>query len=249
MCTLIAALRSFENYPLIIAANRDERMDRRSSPIKVWAGAHPFLAPRDDESGGTWVGVNPFGLFVGITNRFGASRNPALKSRGLIVTEALKCPTASGLHEVMLKFDFEQFNPFHLLYADAKDAFVSWYDGERFSHQALSSGLHIVTERSLGGDDKARTELIRSRWPFKNPNSVPAVGPLIELLRLQGSNPGEGICLHVPALNYGTRSSLILLIAKTWSRSSLYWADRQPCTSPFEDRNRDLIELESFRPA
>ena len=44
MCTLVVAAHLFEGNPLVIVANRDERLDRASSPPLIWPGG--FLAPR-----------------------------------------------------------------------------------------------------------------------------------------------------------------------------------------------------------
>lgn len=40
--------------PLVIAANRDERLDRPASGPTRWAG-EKFFAPRDEQAGGTWL--------------------------------------------------------------------------------------------------------------------------------------------------------------------------------------------------
>src|SRR5579863_1043129 len=146
MCTLVAAVGQFPGYPLVVAANRDERLDRAASPPRLWPGTTPFIAPRDEVAGGTWLGVNARGLFVGITNRFGVPVDPQRRSRGQIVVEALAAPSARELHSRMARFPAEEFNPFHLLYADAEDAFVTWFDGQARQQAELGRGVHVVTE-------------------------------------------------------------------------------------------------------
>src|SRR5712692_8012823 len=71
VCTLICAFRVFPRWPLIVAANRDEHLNRPASPPRLWPGDLSFVAPRDEAAGGTWLGLNSAGLFVGVTNRFG----------------------------------------------------------------------------------------------------------------------------------------------------------------------------------
>src|SRR5262249_31432212 len=112
MCTLIAAVKMFKDYPLVVAANLDERLDRPSSSWELWAGAHPVLARRDLEGGGTWLGLNANRVFVGITNRFGTPRDDRRRSRGLLVTQALEADSARALHGQMAGLKFEEFNPF-----------------------------------------------------------------------------------------------------------------------------------------
>src|SRR6266536_3537682 len=59
----------FENYPLIIAANRDEHYDRPSAPPALLNTQPKIIAGRDLRAGGTWLGVNETGLIAGILNR------------------------------------------------------------------------------------------------------------------------------------------------------------------------------------
>ncbi|ELK45622.1 hypothetical protein D320_21146, partial [Haloferax sp. BAB-2207] len=72
MCTLILAWQVFEDAPVVVAANRDEQLGRPAEPPRRWEnGDGPaIVAPRDAEAGGTWVGYNDAGVFVGITNRW-----------------------------------------------------------------------------------------------------------------------------------------------------------------------------------
>src|SRR5256885_4948227 len=104
----------------------------------------------------------------------------------------------------------KRFNAFHLLYADAHDAFVSWSDGEVLRHQTLAPGVHVVTERSLGGDDKARTELIHARLREVRDFDEEQ---LMALMRTHAPDKSVGgICVHVPSFGYGTRSSAVLRV-------------------------------------
>jgi uncharacterized protein with NRDE domain len=243
MCTLVAAVGQFPGYPLVVAANRDERLDRAATAPRRWPGPVPFIAPRDEVAGGTWLGVNARGLFVGITNRFGVPVDPQRRSRGQIVVDALASPSAQELHARMARFPAEEFNPFHLLYADGRDAFVTWYDGKARQQAELGRGVHVVTERSLGGDDQARSELIREYWRGIDMSRPPEAERLEGLLKLHGKDPVGGTCVHVPEFNYGTRSSLVLLQAAAPAESRFIWAEGTPHQSTFQDRSELLREL------
>ena len=244
MCTLIAAFRVFPRWPLVIAANRDEHLDRASSPPRIWPGNRRFIAPRDDVAGGTWLGLNELGLFVGVTNRFGVPRDERRESRGKLVLEALAAPSAHRLHERLAALSPNRFNAFHLFYADRFGAYVTWCDGEKMDQAVLAAGVHIVTERSLGGDDHARTELIRSKWRELDP-TIADEQDLAKLLRLHASNPIGGTCIHAPALNYGTRSSTILFLGDGISDSRLFFADGNPCTEAYVSQEQLISELAS----
>ncbi len=233
MCTLIAAVGQYPDCPLLVAANRDERLERPAAPPTVWPGEPRFLAPLDVQAKGTWLGLNAHGLFVGITNRFGAAVDPSRPSRGQLVVQALRARSAESLHAWLQRIGPADYNPFHLLYADRAHAFVTWFDGARVFHQPLAPGVHVVTERSLGGDDRSRTESIRRLW-----EALPPGEPSVEALRAllswhRPEDPAGSVCVHVPQL--GTRSSLVLKVRATLEASDWWWAEGAPCQAPHVD--------------
>ncbi len=243
MCTLIAAVRHFPGFPLVIAANRDEFLSRPATPPRLWPGEPPFVAPRDEVAGGTWLGFNAHGLFVGVTNRFGAPKDNNRASRGKLVAESLRKPSAEALHAELSAVPVDVFNPFHLFYADRDRAFVTWNDGTALRQEALPPGVHVITERSLGGDDRARTELIRKKWGEMDDLPLPKVEKLVELLRLHHeADPVGGTCVHVPALDYGTRSSCVLLLGGSWASTRFLWAEGSPHAAKYVER-ADLVQL------
>jgi uncharacterized protein with NRDE domain len=241
MCTLIASVRQHPRTPLIVAANRDEVLDRPAAGPFRWPG-EDFVAPRDERAGGTWLGLNGRGLFVAVTNRFPAERKLGRESRGTLVVEALRAPSARALHAHLATLSPTRFNAFHLFYADASDAFVTASDGEALRQAALAPGLQVVTERSLGGDDHARQSLVRAAWPTAAPNGEePTPEALFALLaQRRPDDPLGGVCVNEPAWNYGTRSALVLFRREPLAASRFFWADGPPNRTPFVERP-DLI--------
>ncbi len=237
MCTLIAFVGVWAEAPLVVAANRDERLTRVSSGPRPWKG-EAFFAPRDDEAGGTWLGLHRDGLFVGITNRAGTALDPGLRSRGALVVEALRLGSARRVHEAFGSgaLDGRTFNPFHLLYADLTgDAFVTWFDGSEVHRQSVSRGLAVVTERSLGGDDHGRTERVHAKLdPLLARVAAPRLEEIAPVLRDHDEDDRlASTCIHVPELDYGTRSSLLLDVLPGRSGSRWLWAEGPPCTVPY----------------
>ncbi|MBL8918079.1 MAG: NRDE family protein [Myxococcaceae bacterium] len=241
MCTLIVSFREHATHPVVVAANRDESLSRPASDPALWR-PFSFVAPRDEQAGGTWLGFTRGGLFVGVTNRFLAPKHDDRESRGVLVVEALKAPDARALHRSLASLSPRRFNAFHLLYADREDAFVTWSDGEVVRQQTLAPGLHVVTERSLGGDDHARTSLIREQWPRVSPRgALPTPEALQQLLATtRTGDPLGGLCVEAPEWNYGTRSSLVLFRAASVADSRFFWAPGRPDRTPFVER-ADLI--------
>lgn len=91
MCLILVAWQSHPDYPLVIAANRDEFYARRTRPAAWWGQAVSLLAGRDEEAGGTWLGINRRGRVAMLTNvRSPEQCNLHAPSRGLIVLAALQ---------------------------------------------------------------------------------------------------------------------------------------------------------------
>lgn len=237
MCTLIAAFKQHVRVPLLIAANRDEVRSRPARGPFAWPG-EPFVAPRDEQAGGTWLGLSRAGLFVGVTNRYPAEKREGRASRGALVVEALRAPSARALREGLEGLSAARYNAFHLLYADGDEAFVTWSDGARVQHATLTPGLHVVTERSLGGDDHGRTALIEAAWPgLEQRDGLPTPEALQGLLtRVNPVDPAGSVCVDVPAWNYGTRSALVLVRDRELSSSRWLWADGRPDVTPFVEQ-------------
>ncbi len=83
MCLLIIAHQVALEYPLLVAANRDEYHARPTAVSDFWA-AHPeLLAGKDLLQGGTWMGVTRSGRFAAVTNYRDPARTAvAPRSRG-----------------------------------------------------------------------------------------------------------------------------------------------------------------------
>ncbi len=241
MCTLAVAFQLDRRWPVIVAANRDERMGRAAEgwALRDAPGRPRYAAPRDAVAGGTWIGVSSAGVFAALTNYHAPLEwypDPERRSRGEIVGLALAARSAEAARAALAPAPAERWNPFHLVVADARCAFLWWYDGERSGVRELGPGLHVVTERSPEGACP-RGDLVRARWPVE-----PAVSRLRELLTVHAPPPERATCIHMdPA--YGTRSSAVLRLAPDLHASELYAAEGRPCVAPLEDRSELLAAL------
>jgi uncharacterized protein with NRDE domain len=241
MCTLAVALVADRRWPVVVAANRDERLGR---PAEGWAlragpGGARYAAPRDLEAGGTWMGVSARGLFAGLTNYhapFDWYPDRRRRSRGDLVPLLLEQPDAAAARRAVTTLDPAAFNPFHLVVADAGGAFLWWYDGEGAAVETLGQGLHVLSETSphaLG----ARGDLVRSRWPVDlSPER------LREVLTLHQPPHLGATCIHHDPL-YGTRSAALLRLAPDLAHAELFEADGRPCATPWQDRSALLAAL------
>jgi uncharacterized protein with NRDE domain len=241
MCTLAVAVGTDRRWPVVVAANRDERLGRAAEgfALRDSAGGIRYAAPRDLAAGGTWIGVSARGVFAALTNYHAplpGYPDPTRRSRGELVPLALGGSTADEAGEQVATQDLARWNPFHLVVADARGAWLVWYDGERAGAEALAQGLHVVTESARDGRGP-RAELVRARWPLS-----PSLDRLREVLTVHAAAPGDATCIHLDP-TYGTRSAAIVRLAPSLADSELYEADGRTCVTPLEDRSDLLAAL------
>jgi len=236
VCTLAVALGTEPRFPVVVAANRDERLVR---PSETWAVRERprMAAPRDLLAGGTWIGVSARGVLAAVTNyHTGRAPDPTRRSRGELVGRALFAASAAEARAVLAATSAAEWNPFHLVVADAEQGLLWRYDGQAAALEPLARGLHVITESSADGAGP-RGDFIRAHWP-----EDASTERLRALLSVHVSDPRAGTCIHMGA-QYGTRSATILRLGRTPSESELLIADGPPCQSPFADRSELLRAL------
>lgn len=151
MCLIIVSYRQNQDFPLIVAANRDEFYARPTAAIDWWTDALQILGGSDISQNihGAWLGTNRQGRFAAITNfrEPGKDRKDAA-SRGLIVRRYLEggVSTADFVRELVETAG--NFNGFNLLFG-TKDEL--WYYGNRSGERPapVSPGLHVLSNALL----------------------------------------------------------------------------------------------------
>lgn len=239
MCTLILVWRAFEETPVLVAANRDEKLDRPAEgpTIRSHRGRR-FVAPTDLSAGGTWLGVNDTETFVGITNRFIGEKRAHVRSRGLLVLDALAAGDARTIDAELGAMDPAPYDGFHLLFADREAAFVLWSDGSELHRIVLSPGITVLTERSFGAAETEREALIRRL--LNAPEQAPSDDDLKALLATRVADGFESVEVSVPEHGYGTRSSTIYRLGRSTGDARLLHASGPPSRTAFEDLS-DLL--------
>jgi uncharacterized protein with NRDE domain len=86
MCLIVFAWQQHPDFPLIMAANRDEFHARPTEPMGWWEDTPALLAGRDLKAGGTWLGVSRDGRVATVTNYRESIAPVSERSRGEIVT-------------------------------------------------------------------------------------------------------------------------------------------------------------------
>ena len=238
MCTLIVLDRVVPGNPLVVASNRDEYLARAAAPpsrLGGTPGRPEFVAPQDLEAGGTWMGVNTHGVFVGLTNRPTEVRDESLRSRGLLVQDALRGSSADRVAAETGRVKDGEYNPFNLLCADGKTTWMTCQRADGIETRSLEPGVHVLCNRDL--DDRTVPKIDRIHADLED---LDFSGPLRSVLdRLvavlsdhgPAGRPTEGVCVHTPG--YGTRSSALLALG---DRRWRYWyADGPPCEAKYRN--------------
>ena len=241
MCLLVLFFRCLPETPLFLAANRDEYHRRPAAPPEVRPASRSraaFLAPRDEEAGGTWIGLNGTPAVAALTNRSELPPPGGAPSRGWICARALRAGDAAAMARAALEEGGRRsYGGFNLLAADRERAYLVSGGGGRVSCAGLPPGVHVLTNEgewntlplplSLSpGKARTREALLEKVLPFLRSHT-----PLV---------PGEAApCKHHP--DRGTRSSTVIALG---SGPPLFLhAPGPPCTTPYRDHSPEAAEL------
>lgn len=230
----------YEGFPLVIAGNRDELLDRPSEVPRIRDNG--ILAPKDLQRHGTWTGVNNQGIFVGLTNRMDIKSQPGKLSRGMLVMDLLGCRTMVQVEEYVSQLKGPDYNGFNLIVADRNKLFVVRGDGQRIT-SISSDGLVIISNHGVrffndgGGPAPQRVQNILRAWDEdKLLHKTPDTSALRTLLDIHDTWR-HGTCINEPENNYGTKSSHIIRL-KASKHSWEYWhrersGDKHICSDAF----------------
>jgi uncharacterized protein with NRDE domain len=238
MCILFVAIEQHEQYPLIIAANRDEFVVRPTLPSHFWGASQQILSGIDQQAGGTWMGINRGGHLAALTNIRAPERlNENAISRGKLVSQYLQSPTVD--YELELQHSQFDYKGYNLLFGPWHQLKV--YNNHLNQTSNLTKGFYGLSNAELN-----------SPWPKINKGLAQlkaycSQGELIshdvrqnilfDLLcdpsqALDNELPNTGVPLEwerrlssifIQGEEYGTRSSTILKID---TKQQVTWSER-----------------------
>ena len=136
MCTLAVAFQTDRRWPVIVAANRDERLGR---PSESWAlrdgrGGARKRRRATPSGGGTWIGLSRRGVFGGAHELPRAAElvpgsHPALARRDRAARARGRLPRRRARRLAAL--DARAGTRSTWSWRTRRSAFLWWYDGER----------------------------------------------------------------------------------------------------------------------
>jgi uncharacterized protein with NRDE domain len=222
MCLILVAWRAHPDYPLVVAANRDEYHARAAAPASWWSEP-PLLAGRDLSAAGTWLAVTRDARFAALTNfRDPTPRLADAPSRGAIVPATLDRaqPVAACLEQ--LRRDAPTYNAFNLIFSDGEQLAV--FESVAGSGRVLDPGVYGLSNHLL---DTPWPKVLTAKAALGAAlTRLPDEQPLLELLRDERQAddtrlPRTGVSVDWERLlssafirtpSYGTRCSTIVLL-------------------------------------
>ena len=247
MCLIAIAIGQHPRWPLVIAANRDEFLQRPSAALDWWhdeGGALPWLGGRDLHAGGTWMALNTQGRIAMLTNVRDLDRHvPTAPSRGAIVPAWLT--TRASADDFWPGIASRGCNPFNLLAGDMTSGRWWWADDRAKAPLALQTGLFGLSNAAL---DTPWPKVQRLKAALAAALEGSASGTAIEsalFAALADANappddtlPDTGIgiererrlgaaFIRMPDGRYGTRSSSLLLVESSGTTARLRMVERQ----------------------
>ena len=227
MCIILLAHQAHPEYPLILAANRDEFYERATAQANFWTDAPDTLAGRDLERGGTWLGVTRTGRISAVTNyREPEVRKQGAPSRGLLVSDFLSGNEQPDEYLSKLSGRASLYNGFNLIVGTPLK--LLYFSNRAEGPREIGPGVHALSNHLLDtpwpkvsrGRDAlygiiARENDLSIEDVFKvladdaraGDEALPETGVGLELERVLSP-------LFITTPVYGTRSSTVLLISR-----------------------------------
>jgi uncharacterized protein with NRDE domain len=223
MCLLVVLSRVIPGAPLVVAANRDEWLDRPALAMTSLSEAPRIRGGRDERAGGTWLATSESGLVAALTN-VPMIMPPTVpkRSRGELPLLLARLPGAlEAARALQSSIRSDEFNPCWMLCGDRDAlAYLDLSTSGRPHVEPLEPGIHILENRPLGPSPK--TDFVRALLG-QPPCELDALTRRLESLlasheipsaartRGDGRQPETGAaCVH--AGPYGTRSAQIVIV-------------------------------------
>ena len=234
--------------PILVAANREERFDRPTQYPKIQSGYPRVVCGIDLVAGGTWLGVNQFGLFCAVANRRKANPSPnSLVHAGCCVESCWICARAKDAAAHAAKeLATGAYAGANYVCADARYAAVV-HGGQRVRIVELKPGLHIITGADVDDPRNERHDFVRRMLTLQTLDS--AVTFLAVASRVFSRKPDSAGRRGVVILGgeVGTVSSTLLSLPRKIQQAIYQYAPGPPCDCAYDDLSALLRQVLSTR--
>ncbi|RSL33402.1 NRDE family protein [Salibacterium salarium] len=225
MCLIICGFHAHKDFPLIIAANRDEFHARPTQSLHRWPES-PIIAGRDKDKGGTWMGVTESGRFAAVTNVRNPMEKPSKKSRGDIVKGYLETTDPESFLENCNK-NKNHFGGYNFIGGSLEHLVFSTNQNSQ-SEMRLNAGIYGLSNAYL---DTPWPKVVKAKARFTHiledtPNLTcdPFFNMLTDTTEAKADAlPNTGVektleqklsPLFINMDGYGTRAQTVLMVSK-----------------------------------
>lgn len=242
MCSIVVLHEVHEKYPLIIAANRDEKYDRPASiPQCVQAVPNVAWAPIDDVSKGTWIGVAAGGWFAGLTNQDEEAPSDTALSRGPVVMDCVRLSNHRLVTKRLIEVDAPKHNHFNMVYGRHGSLFLCKVHGEKqMTVDIIGPGITVITNDTVSSfySRKESRATVLASFVNENDDERTIIEKLGKMLADHDFHPEPcmSMCVHDDKNGFGTRSSSIILMSKD-DDVQYYHRDGHACESERSEAN------------
>ena len=243
MCMLAILYRVARNTPILLAANREEFYSRPTQFPKIQPGTPRVVCGIDRQGGGTWLGVNQFGLLAAVTNRPKSMVPLETRSRGLLCRELLELRNAREAAEHAAKeLATGRYAGANYLCADGKFAAVV-HGGNRIEVIELTPGLHTLSNGNVDDMKDDRHEFVRRMLTLHTLDSAVTFLAVASraFSRKTDSEGRRGVVLNRG--DFGTVSSMLLSLPRKIQHSICQYCDGPPSDRPYEDLSALLRQV------
>ena len=231
MCTLLILFRPKHQWPLIIAGNRDEMLDRKwKKPAYHWKEFPSVIAGKDILAGGTWLGINKTGMVATVLNRsnsLGPSNNKI--SRGVLPLLILKHKDIKSAKSELKSLKLENWKSFNLFFGDSKSAYWAKHNNNTNSIQIkkIPPGKHILDSHDLDSFKSPRIKLnfknfMNSKDPDPENSDWHSWKKILSSKKHYKNNPLSAVNItKTKDQNYGTSSSSIIAVCSSNTQNKI----------------------------
>jgi len=148
MCLIALSVGQHPDYPLILAANRDEFHARPTKEAHWWPDKPDVVGGRDLQAGGTWLAVHRNGRFATVTNyRDAMASKPGHRSRGHLVTGFLDGTLSP--EDYLATIEEDRYAGFNLIVGTRDE--VAYLSNREDGTRKLQTGTYGLSNALLDG--------------------------------------------------------------------------------------------------
>lgn len=225
MCLILFAHKVHPDYPLVLAANRDESYARPTQAASFWRDYPQVYGGRDLDQGGTWLGIARSGRIAAVTNfRDANAAKASQRSRGELVSNYLRSSQGPAEYANRIKRDGHNYNGFNLLLGDVDELF--YVSNRNGGVTAIAPGVHGLSNSLLNTQWPKVTRGCEAVAALMNAKTQDLIDGLFTVLTdrtiaADEDLPDTGVGLprerslspaFIAAPSYGTRSSSVVLV-------------------------------------